>query len=220
MDEVLRWDLTELYPDPDSPETKEDFQKVQRLARAFEKRCRGRINSPDLTADFLASALHRLEKIQTALYKLGMYAALNFSLNTRDEEASAFMAQMERLEVAIQSQILFFDLEWKALSKKQAEQLASDPKLARWRYALESERLLIPHTLSEPEEVILKRKSIIAEAWKTHFAKIVGRIEISGKSLDYALAKGVYNPDREERRSAQHAITDAFKGEMPYRCLT
>ena len=216
MAETLRWDLTELYPDPDSPETKADFQKVQRLARSFDKKYRGNINSPNLTADFLASALRRLEKIQTALYKLEMYAELNFSLNTRDEGASAFAAQMKRLEVSIKSQIIFFDLEWKALPKVQAEQLTGAPKLARWQYALESERLTIPHTLSEPEEVILERKSIITKAWQTHYTKIVGRIEVNGKALDYALGKGLYNPDRETRRTYQRTITAALEGEMPY----
>lgn len=216
MDEILRWDLTELYPAPDSPETHADFQKVQRLSRSFEKKYRGKIDSPDLTTDFLASALRKLEKIYTLLWKLGMYAYLNFALDTRDEEASAFLAQMERLEVATKTQILFFELEWKALPEDQAKQFTSDPKLVRWKYALEKERFLIPHTLSEPEEVILEKKSIIVEAWKTHFAKIVGRIKVNGKSLGYVLAKGLYNPDREKRRTIQHVITAALKKEMPY----
>lgn len=213
--EELRWDLTEFYPGPESPEVKADLAQVQKLAQEFEEQYRGRINSLVVTADILAEALSGLEEILEIRWRLYAYSYLLHSLNTQDPIASALRAKIQETSAVLAKRWLFFGLEWKALSAERAEELINDPKLTRWQHYLREMRRYIPHTLTEPEEIILSELSPVIGAWGKHFTKIIGRIRVVGKPLATALSECSGNPDREIRRRAYNAITRALKLTAP-----
>lgn len=210
--EELRWDLTELYPGPESPELEADIERAKKLAQEFEKKYRGRINDPHLSADLLAQALSDYEGIVETAAKLEAYAELLFSLDTQNSAAKALLAKVEEINVSINNQLLFFELEWKQLPEELASKLLADPELSRWHHALEKERLLIPHTLSEPEEKILKEKSVVVSAWQKHFTGIIGRVEVARRPLAQALSE-LHNPDRKRRRRTQQKVTNVLRAE-------
>jgi len=214
--EELRWDLTELYPGPESPEVESDLRRVAELAEEFGREYRGKINTPDLTADLLARALTALEEILKVRWKLYAYSYLLCSLNTQDQVASALEGRIQETDAASAKHWLFFELEWKAFPKEQAEALINNPELARWKHYLQSMRRYIPHTLTEPEEIILRELSPAIDAWEKHFEKITGRIRVGGKPLAAALSECNGNPDREIRRRTYNAITRALKQAAPY----
>jgi len=216
QEEQLRWDLTEFYPSPQSPELENDFANAKQLAQQFESRFRGKINRPELTAETVAEALVLAERIHQIEWKLGVYAYLLSSLDTQDEIAKALQGKVQEEGVAVTNLLTFFDLEWRALPEEQFAALIEDPRLLRWRHMLEKERQLIPHTLSEPEEKILTETSVTSAAWARHFERIVGRIKVQGKPLSHALNSELFSPDRKRRRNAQRAVTRALKREAPY----
>ena len=211
----LRWDLTEFYPGPQSAEVDADFARAKQLAQEFHDRYLGEISAPGLDAELLSAALTGLEEISILIYKIGVYAYLLFSLDTRNEESSALKAKSEELEVEVKRQLIFFDLEWRRVPEEKAAALLTDPALTRWRHYLEGERALIPHTLSDAEEKILNELSPTSSAWVTHFTKILGRVEVSGKPLAAALAS-LDNPQREIRKKNQQATTRVLKRTAPY----
>ena len=61
---------------------------------------------------------------------------------------------MRERNTQIETELLFFDLEWAALDDETAEQLLADEALAHYASVLRSERRYRPYLLSEPEEKI------------------------------------------------------------------
>lgn len=215
QEEHLRWDLTEFYPGPQSAELEADMAQLRQMAQEFHERYLGRIDSPDLNAGLLATALMELEELSALVYKIEAYAHLLFSLDTRSEESSALITRTAELGVETNRQLLFFDLEWKHLPEDQAQLLLADPAISRWRHGLERERLLIPHILSDAEEALLNELSPTSSAWAKHFTKIMGRVEVGGKPLSAALSE-MYDPKPERRKRSSQAVTRVLKKEAPY----
>ena len=64
----------------------------------------------------------------------------------------------------IETELLFFDLEWSELEDDIAERLLADPALERYAAVLRSERRYKPYQLTEPEELISTEKSVTGVA--------------------------------------------------------
>ena len=67
---------------------------------------------------------------------------------------------MREQNTQIETELLFFDLEWAGLDDEVAERLLADPALERYASVLRSERRYRPHLLTEPEERISAEKSL------------------------------------------------------------
>ena len=65
---------------------------------------------------------------------------------------------------AIQTTLLFFELEWAALGDEQAEAMLAGDGLDFARHHLRNVRRYREHLLSEPEEKILTEKSLTGAA--------------------------------------------------------
>jgi oligoendopeptidase F len=216
QEEHLRWDLAkEFYPGPQSVELEADIARLRQMAREFNERYLGQIEQPGLRVELLVGALAQLEQIAILGYKINVYANLLFSLDTRNEVSSALLARSEELDVEVERQTIFFGLEWRRVPEETTSLLLSESLLARWRHYLEKERALAPHTLSDAEEAILNELSPISLAWESHFSRIMGRVQIRGKALATAIS-ALFDPQRENRKSAQQATTRVLKREAPY----
>src|SRR5690606_31903768 len=89
-----------------------------------------------------------------------------------------------------------------------------EPELANYQHHLLSARRYKPHTLSEPEELLLNQKSLTARsAWINLFDEFVASLEYQ---LEYkgekrtltqsALLALNYDPDRGLRKAAQECL--------------
>jgi oligoendopeptidase F len=126
---------------------------------------------------------------------------------------------VQEQETAIQTTLLFFELQWAALSDERAEELLAGEGLDFCRHHLRSARRYREHLLSEPEEKILAEKALTgASAWTRLFEELTSTIEVELPSaegaaesvaLDVALSR-LSLPDRELRRSAAEAVTAAL----------
>jgi oligoendopeptidase F len=171
----------------------------------------------ELDADGLRAAMEELAAISELVGRAGSYASLRFAVDTADPAIGALLQHVQERGTAIQTTLLFFELEWAALDDERAEALLADPGLAFCAHHLRSERRYRPHLLSEPEERILNEKAISAHsAWARLFAELMSSLEVrlpdrdDPASLEQALAR-LSGPDRDARRTAAEAITEALQ---------
>jgi oligoendopeptidase F len=175
-------------------------------------RHRGKVR--ELDADGLAALMRDFGAVEEGVGRAASYAGLRFSVDTGDPARGALLQHVEERATAIQTQLLFFELEWAELPDDQVERLLADDRLGFCRHYLASARRYRPHLLSEPEERILTEKSVTGRnAWSRLFSELTSAItvELDGShiSLEEALSR-LASPDRDERRRAAEAVTDGL----------
>ena len=157
--------------------------------------------------------------------RAGHYAMLRFATDTADPANGALLQRVQEQETAIQTTLLFFELEWAALSDERAEELLAGDGLDFARHHLRSARRYKDHLLSEPEEKILAEKALSgASAWTRLFEELTSAIEVelptpadeaaaaaaNGKvALDVALSR-LSLADRDVRQTTAQAVTAAL----------
>jgi oligoendopeptidase F len=225
--EQTAWDLAALL-DGEGPEGVERrLEEALTRSQAFAERYAGKLD--ELDSARLAEAMHELAEIHDLVGRAGTYAALDFSTDTSDPARGALLQRTQEQGTAIETTLLFFELEWAALPEERVRDLLDgdddDDDLDFCRHHLRSARRYRDHLLSEPEEKILAEKSLTgASAWSRLFEELTSAIEVdlpgdgaSGAdggderrvALDLALSNLVL-PDRELRRTTAEAITAAL----------
>ena len=150
-----RWDLSHLADKP--------VQKFEALLGEIEAKVvqfestRAQL-SPTMDTSAFRPLLTLSEDIAAASSKLGAYAYLWFSENTKDLAARSFKTKVEERLTALQNRLVFFDLWWQSVDEENARRLMTET--GTLRYHLETIRRFQPHTLSEPEEKIVNIKNI------------------------------------------------------------
>src|SRR6476619_1334833 len=79
--------------------------------------------APLVDADGLRDAMRELGTIAELAGRAGTYAMLRFAVDTADPERGALLQRVQELGTAIETKLLFFDLEWAALDDEHAEAL-------------------------------------------------------------------------------------------------
>ena len=210
--EEVAWDLSDLYDSLDDPRITEDTDEAARAAVAFRERYRGNVVS--LGAAELADAVAERERIESVMDRALSYAHLNFATNMGDPARGALVARLQEKAAALETQLLFFGLEWAAIEDAAAETVLAAPELDQWRHFLESLRKYRPHLLTEPEERILTEKTVSgSSAWSRLYEELLGslKVDLDGAqvSLETAMAR-LYSSDRETRARAADAISEAL----------
>jgi oligoendopeptidase F len=174
---------------------------------------RGRVG--ELDAGGLAELMHELATIGDLVGRADSYAGLRFSVDTQDPANGALIARAEEKSTAINSELIFVELEWAAVDDDRAAALLVDERLAFCRHHLESARRYRPHLLSEPEEIILSDKSLTANnAWVRLFSELTAAITVDLDGTTVSLEEGLsrlMSPDRDVRRAAAEAVTTALE---------
>jgi oligoendopeptidase F len=211
--EGVHWDLADLYTGADDPALRADAEGAIAAADDFAARQRGGV--AELDAEGLAAAVAELEAIVLPLQRAASYANLRFAVDTRDAALGALVAELSERSSAVQTRLLFFDLEWGAVPDERAEALLDDPALAAYRHHLERIRAEVPYRLSEPEERVLAELAPTgASAWSRLFTKLTSAITVDWRGEEVSLeeALGVlHEPDRARRQAAQEAVTAALE---------
>lgn len=157
-----QWDLSDLYPAPDSPELDADLDRVAAAADAFADRYRGKL--ADLDGESLGGAIAEYERIDETLSRAGSFAQLVYAGDQSDPEKGRFyQGTFERLN-AISTVLLFFTLEINRLDDDRLETLMSAPALARYRPWLRDVRAMRPHQLDDEIERVLHEKHVVGRA--------------------------------------------------------
>lgn len=214
----VAWDLEPLARGEGEAGVRALLDEATTRAEAFAATHAGRV--AELDAGGLRAAMQELAELHELVGRAGSYASLRFAVDTAAPEHGALLQLVQERGTAIQTTLLFFELEWAAVDDAQAEALLTDPGLAFCAHYLRSERRYRPYLLSEPEERILNEKAISARsAWTRLFAELMSSLEVSlpdsereggTVSLEQALAR-LSGPDREQRRAAAQAVTEALE---------
>jgi len=183
---------------------------VQRVAAIT--RHRGAVHTLDAAG--LATLMRDLGTLHELVGRAASYAGLRFSVDTSDPARGALLQHVEERATAINTELLFFELEWAELPDEQVERLLADEQLRFCRHHLAAARRYRPHLLSEPEERILSEKSVTGRsAWSRLFSELTSVITVdldgSTMGLEEGLAR-LASSDRDERRRAAEAVTDGL----------
>jgi len=230
--EQAAWDLEALVDGEGEAGVERQLDDALARAKSFAERYAGKLG--ELDGPGLAQAMGELAAIHDLVSRAGCYAALRFSTDTADPSRGALLQRVQERGTSIETKLLFFDLEWAALSDAAAQRLVAGEELDFARHHLENVRRYREHLLSEPEEKVLAEKSVTgSSAWARLFEELTSAIEVElpadgsenanasagatnghgateRVALDVALSR-LALPDRELRRTAAEAVTAALE---------
>jgi oligoendopeptidase F len=147
----VTWDLSHLLDGRDDAEAAvlELLDRADALAEEIAG-VRGTVGVLDANA--LTVLMQDFAALEELLGRAGSYAGLRFATDTTDAARGALMQKVQERSTAIETKLIFFELEWAAVSDDHAEAVLADERLAFCRHHLASARRYRDHLLSEPEE--------------------------------------------------------------------
>src|SRR3954471_3813319 len=220
--ERVTWDLSDLLDGGDIDTVGDDEQAVnalldraEALADSFSGSYKGRVAKLD--GPQLVEAMKKLAEISELAGRAGSFAHLRFAADTENPANGALVQMVSERGTAIQTKLLFFELEWVEVPDERAEELLASDGLGFARHYLRTERRYRPHLLTKPEETIATELSVTGRsAWTRLFDELTSavRVELPEEgepvSLDVALSR-LIDPDREARRATAEAVTIALQ---------
>jgi oligoendopeptidase F len=207
------WDLSDLYPAPDSATLQVDLAEADKAAREFKDRYNGKLaTSP---GNELAAAIKEYERVEEILGRIMSYAQLLFSSDSTSSLYGQFYQTMSERVTEISSHLIFFTLEINRVDDTTFErELQADAGFARYRPWLRDLRVFRPHQLSDEVEELLHDKDVTGQsAWSRLFDETVAgmRISVGNETLTVnAALEKLSAPDRSIRKAAGEAIGAAF----------
>ena len=213
--QATAWDLEPLVEGEGPQGVERRLADALERAQAFAERYAGTLG--ELDGDGLRDAMEELAVIQELIGRAGTYAALRFSADTADPANGALLQLAQERGTAIETTLLFFELEWAALPEDRADELLGGEGLDFCRHHLRTVRRYREHLLSEPEEKILAEKALTgAGAWARLFEELTSAIEVelpplAGGDRDGADGEG-HGGDGEGRAGAGEGRGGAGEG--------
>jgi oligoendopeptidase F len=206
------WDLEPLVDGEGQDGVERRLSEALERAQAFAASHAGKLGELDSAG--LRESMSELGAIEELVARAGYYAALRFATDTAEPANGALLQKVQERETAIQTTLLFFELEWAALGDERAEELLAGEGLDFCRHHLRNVRRYREHLLSEPEEKILAEKSLTgASAWARLFEELTSAIEVDVEgeqvALDVALSR-LSLADKDVRRTTAEAVTAAL----------
>jgi oligoendopeptidase F len=207
--EQTAWNLDDLVDGGGRDGVERLLDEAQQGADAFAERYAGRIG--ELDGPGLETALRELERIGELAGRAANFAHLDFSVDTGDPARGALVALVTERATAIETKLVFFELEWAAVDDERADELLRHPGIEFARHHLRTARRYRPHLLSEPEEKLMAEKAQTGRsAWGRLFAELMAQVEVDGEPLEVALSR-LMHPDREVRRTTAESVTAALE---------
>ena len=213
--EDVTWNLDDLVDGGGTAACDRLLAEAGELAASFATTYAGKVVGIDSAG--LAAAMAQLSAITDLVGRAGNYAYLLFAGDTEDPAHGALVASITERSTAIETQLLFFDLEWAALDDATAEALLAADGLDTVQHYLRTLRRYRPHLLSEPEEKVLAEKSVTGRgAWTRLFSELVSAITVDLAGSDepvplMSALSDLQSSDRDVRRSTAEAVTAALE---------
>jgi oligoendopeptidase F len=215
-DETLpRWDLTDLYPAPDSPEIDRDLAVAAQESEALEATYKGRIAA--LPGEELGDLIRRYEVVDETLTKLGSYGSLVRAGDMLDPEIGKFCQSLEEKIVAVSSHLLFLGLEINRIDEAEMARKLEAPALAHYGPWLRDLRMFREHQLSDELEGALHELHVVHSAWDRLFNQTIAalRFDVRGQSLPISdVLNMLTDRDGDKRRDAALALGKGLEGSI------
>lgn len=209
------WDLSDLYPAPDSPELERDLVEAETAARKFEAQWQGRLSDSDGAT--LATAIAEYERIQEQLGRIASYAHLTYAGDMSRAENGRFYQAIQERVTGVSTHLLFFALELNRIDEQALQEKFVDPALARWAPWLRDQRAWRPHQLEDAVERVLHEKHVTGRAaWTRLFDESMSamRFDLDGAQLsETEILDKLTSRDRDLRQRAGQAFGAGLKGQ-------
>ncbi len=220
------WDLSDLYPAPDSEAVKTDFTLMLETAQGFEDAHKGTLQAlvekPDGGAS-LAAIVKEYEALQERMGRLISYAGLLYSANTTDPVRAKFYGDVQEKVTTASAHLLFFELELNRIEEAALEKAMSDPVLGHYRPWIEDLRKEKPYQLEDRVEQLFHEKSVTsAGAWNRLFDETAAALEfdVDGKTLGVEATRNLLQDGKEEtRKAAADALVKTYRENMRVNAL-
>jgi oligoendopeptidase F len=213
--EAASWDLEPLVEQRGPEAVEEMLTEARERAEAFSERYRARV--AELDEQELVEAMRELADIHDLAGRAGSYAMLSYSLDTSDPARGALLQKGRELGAAIETQLLFFDLEWNLVPQERVDELLEGPELAFAAHHLRTLRRYRPYQLTEPEERVLTETNVTGgSAFQRLFTEQTSALQVPlpGRDEPASLEEGLsrlQDPDRERRAEAATAVTESLR---------
>ncbi len=185
----VTWDLAKLYyKNLNDKNLLADVAYAEQAYKSFNKKWR----KASLAADFnlLKKALGEYENLlgEPRISKPLRYLSLRLKINVNDSAAEKLLATIrQRLRIA-SDQVIFFPLELGKFKTETKRQLLKDPNFSHYHYFLKTLFAGATHHLSEPEEKIIRLKSVPATGlWQDMTEKMISTATVDWKDTAVAI---------------------------------
>lgn len=181
------WDLSDLYPGPDSEALTKDLEQLATDAKAFKHRYAGKIAGLDGTE--LGRAIQVYERMDEITGRIMSYAYLVYAGDMSSAENGRFFQSMQEKVNAAGTDLLFFTLEINRIREADMASRLAAPELAFYGPWLRDVRAFRDHQLSDEIEEKLHEKSVTGKsAWVRLFDETFARLRFpfDGKQLTSA----------------------------------
>ena len=181
------WDLSDLYPGPDSEALGKDLHKLAEDAKAFRNQYAGRIAGLDGTE--LGRAIQAYERMDEVMGRVMSYAYLVYAGDMSSAENGRFFQSMQEKVNSAGTNLLFLTLEINRVAEADLEASLKAPELAFYKPWLRDVRAFREHQLSDEIEEKLHEKSVTGKsAWVRLFDETFARLRfaLDGEQLTSA----------------------------------
>lgn len=208
LNNLPKWDLSDLYPSKNSKELKQDLETSFNLAKKFEKSYKGKIG--ELEEDFFLQAIQDYESIQDLIGKISSYSYLLLAENMLDNENASFHQNISEKVNTIVSDIMFFELEINKLDDNIFNNKLAFKKISKYKPWLENIRITKPYQLSDDIEKLLHEKNITScYAWHRLFDETLASLsfDLDNVKLTFTeISNLLSSPDAKTREKAAKEI--------------
>lgn len=217
LDDLPRWDLSDLYPGPESREIEAAIEELSARTKQFHGSHESKVAA--LSAAEMRNAVSDYEGIHDLMGRIGSYAGLLYTTNMGEAEIARSYQGIHETLSDIGTQLLFFTLEINRMDDAALSLKLKDPALAHYRPWFRDVRTFRDHELSDEAERLLHEKSVSGrEAWVRLFDETMARLRftVDGESLaEEECLHLLSDKDRGKRQKAAQALTEVFDENAP-----
>ena len=205
------WNLDILYTGFDDPKYSEDIELVTKEIEALNALA-GSIAGMDeatLVSEYVAIS----ERLNLLASKVGIFASLNYSANTKNTEAASALGRLMGMLSATAAPSTKISQAIAQISDLDAI-IAESPALEEYRYMLNNIQRDSKHLLSDKEEALFAKMNISgAGAWSDLHSSLTSSVTatVDGKEMPLSSVRNLaYSPDPETRRKAYEAELSCY----------
>ncbi len=207
------WDLSDLYPAPDSPELTRDLEAVEQACCEFARNYEGKLASLD--AGKMLDCIERYQQIDILAGRIMSYAGLRYYQNTTDSARAKQMGDLQDRITTATTKLVFFSLEFNRIPDARYEEVFAAPNgPARYKPVFDRMRAMRPYQLSNELERFLHDNSVVgAAAWNRLFDETTAGLtfDVAGEELGLeATLNLLTDHDRARREAGARALVEVF----------
>lgn len=203
-EQLPSWDLSDLYPSPDSPELKNDLDRARSKVEIFATNWQG--NLENASGQEIAMAIDLYQEVSEILGRIGSYAQLIFATDSIDAKNAQFYQYINEQITSISTKTLFFTLELNRISEESMQEKLENSALLSWKPFLDSIRVFRPYQLSDEVEKVLHEKSVTGRtAWSRLYDETLASMQVTVQDEQVTLGEALNKLSSNERLVRENA---------------